>query len=147
MIDFRYHLVSIVAIFLAVAVGLLLGSTVLRPYVLKGLQAASKGEQHQISTLLATRDQLERQVANDNQFAQANLAALVGQRLAGQHVVLVAAPGAPDSVTTGLTQVLGDAGATVTGELQIQPAFFDTSPTGRQRLAHLAASPPPPPLP
>ena len=37
MIDFRYHLVSIVAIFLALAVGLLLGSTVLRPYALKGL--------------------------------------------------------------------------------------------------------------
>jgi hypothetical protein len=138
MIDFRYHLVSIVAIFLALAVGLLLGSTVLRPYALKGLQAVSKGEQHQIDSLIHINDQLQRQVAADNQFAQANEGLLVRQLLAGQHVVVVVAPGAPDSVTSGVTQALGLAGASVTGQLQLQASFFDTSPIGRQKLTQLA---------
>lgn len=138
MIDFRYHLVSIVAIFLALAVGLLLGSTVLRPYALEGLQKVSKVEKHEIDSLLQTRDQLQRQITADNQFAQANAARLLHQLLEGQHVVLVLAPGAPDSVTGGVTQALGMAGATVTGQLQLQSPFFDTSPAGSEKLAQLA---------
>jgi Copper transport outer membrane protein, MctB len=137
MIDFRYHLVSIVAVFLALAVGLLIGSTVLRPYALEGLQKLSKGEQHQIDSLLQARDQLQRQVAADNQFFQADEGLLLRQLLQGQHVVLVVAPGAPDSVTSGVTHAVGLAGATVTGQLQFQPSFFDTSPIGSQKLAQL----------
>ena len=91
MIDFRYHLVSIVSIFLALAVGLLLGSTVLRPYALEGLQRVSKVEKHEIDSLLQTRDQLQRQIAADNQFAQANAPVLLHQLLEGQQVVLVLA--------------------------------------------------------
>ena len=146
MIDFRYHLVSIVAIFLALAVGLLLGSTVLRPYALKGLQAVSKGQQHEIDSLLQTRDQLQRQITANNQFAQANEAQLLRQLLQGEQVVLVVAPGAPDSVTSGVAQALDTAGATVTGQLQLQAPFFDTSPTGSEKLAQLAQHLAPPGL-
>jgi Copper transport outer membrane protein, MctB len=138
MIDFRYHLVSIVAIFLSLAVGLLIGSTVLRPYALEGLQRLSKVEKHQIDSLLQTRDQLQRQIAADNQFAQANAAPVLHQLLEGQRVLLVLAPGAPDSVTSGVTQALGMAGAKVTGQLQLQAPFFDTSQAGSEKLAQLA---------
>jgi len=138
MIDFRYHLVSVVAIFLALAVGLLLGSTVLRPYALRGLQEVSKGQQHEIDSLLQTRDQLQREVAAGNEFAQTNATQMLHQLLDGQRVVLVVAPGAPESVTSGVTQALGMAGASVTGQLQFQEPFFDTSPAGSEKLAQLA---------
>ena len=138
MIDFRYHLVSIVAVFLALAVGLLLGSTVLRPYALKGLEALSKHQKQQIDSLIVAQGQLRGQLAADNQFAQANAAQLLRQLLEGQQVVVVEAPGAPDSVTSGVTQALGMAGATVTGRLQLEPAFFDTSRIGREKLSQLA---------
>ena len=138
MIDFRYHLVSIVAIFLALALGLLLGSTVLRPYALKGLQALSKHQKQQIDSLEQTNKQLQNQLAANNQFAQANAPQILHQLLAGQQVVLVLAPGAPSSVVSGISQNLSLAGATVTGQLQLQAAFFDTSPTGREKLAQLA---------
>ena len=138
MIDFRYHLVSIVAIFLALAVGLLLGSTVLRPYALRGLQEVSKGQQHEIDSLLQTRDQLQREVAAGNEFAQTNAAQMLHQLLDGQRVVLAVAPGAPESVTSGVTQALGMAGASVTGQLQFQEPFFDTSPAGSEKLSQLA---------
>jgi hypothetical protein len=138
MIDFRYHLVSLVAVFLALSLGLLLGSTVLRPYVQKTLQAASKTEKRQIDTLLGEKQQLQAQFASANQFAQANAAVLLRQRLADQRVVLVLAPGAPDSVTSGITQVLGTAGATVTGQIQLQPAFYDTSAAASQKLTQFA---------
>jgi hypothetical protein len=138
MIDFRYHLVSIVAIFLALALGLLLGSTVLRPYALKGLQALSKHQQQQIDSQIQALKQLQGQVNADNQFAQASAERMLGQLLEGQQVVLVLAPGAPGAVTTGVTQALVLAGAKVTGQLQLQTTFFDTSPTGSQKLAQVA---------
>ena len=41
MIDFRYHLVSIVAVFLALAIGIVLGSTELQGHTLDALRATS----------------------------------------------------------------------------------------------------------
>jgi hypothetical protein len=39
MIDFRYHLVSLVAVFLALAVGIVLGTTALNGPLTRGLQS------------------------------------------------------------------------------------------------------------
>ena len=146
MIDFRYHLVSIVAVFLALALGLLLGSTVLRPYALKGLEALSNHQKQQIDSLQQTNKQLQSQLASNNQFAQANAPQILHQLLAGQRVVLVLAPGAPSSVVSGVTQNLSLAGAAVTGQLQLQAPFFDASPTGSEKLAQLAQHLAPPGL-
>jgi Copper transport outer membrane protein, MctB len=138
MIDFRYHLVSIVAVFLALSLGLLLGSTELKPYVQKGLQGLSKTEQHQINALLHEKQLLQSQISNENQFALANAPAILHDVLVGQRCVLVLAPGAADSVTSGTAQALRAAGATVTGQLQLGTAFFDTSPATSQKLAQVA---------
>ena len=94
MIDFRYHLVSIVAIFLALSLGLLLGSTELRPYVQRGLNAVSKSEHNQIESLLGQKSQLQSQISSENQFALANAPSILHNVLADQWVVLVLAPGA-----------------------------------------------------
>ena len=138
MIDFRYHLVSIVAIFLALSLGLLLGSTELKPYVQKGLQGLSKTEQRQINTLLGEKQQLQGQISSENQFALANAPSMLQNVLAGQRCVLVLAPGAAGSVTSGVAQALQTAGATVTGQLQMDAAFFDTSAATSQKLAQVA---------
>ena len=66
MIDFRYHLVSIVAIFLALSLGLLLGSTELRPYVQKGLNGLSKTQHNEIESLLGQKAQLQGQIGSAN---------------------------------------------------------------------------------
>ena len=138
MIDFRYHLVSIVAVFLALSLGLLLGSTELKPYVQKGLQGLSKTEQRQIDALLGEKQQLQGQIGSENQFALANAPAMLQNVLAGQRCVLVLAPGAAGSVTSGIAQALETAGAKVTGQLQMQAAFFDTSAATSQKLTQVA---------
>jgi hypothetical protein len=138
MIDFRYHLVSIVAVFLALSLGLLLGSTELRPYVTKGLQGLSKTEQRQIDTLLGEKQQLQAQISSENQFALANAPAMLHDVLAGQRVVLVLAPGASGTANSGINEALRTAGASITGSLQFQPAFFDTSAATSQKLTQVA---------
>ena len=138
MIDFRYHLVSIVAVFLALGLGLLVGATALQPTALGGLIRLSQQERKQIDSALATNRQLSRQIASNDQFAQSVAPQLLDQLLAGERVVVVEAPGASGQVISGVDQSLAQAGATVSGHVQIQNKFFDTSPSTEQQLSQLA---------
>lgn len=137
MIDFRYHLVSIVAVFLALAVGIVLGSTALKPSVLNGLNKASAAEKRQIDGLYAANRLQRQQISGDQAFAKGVSAQLVGGLLTGQRVVLVTAPGAPGGVTSGITTALQGAGATVSGRVELTSRFFDPSPATGPVLSKL----------
>jgi hypothetical protein len=138
MIDFRYHIVSIVAVFLALGLGLLVGATALQPTALGGLISLSQQERKQIGSALAANRQLNRQIDSNDEWAQANAPQLLHQLLAGQRVVMVEAPGASSQVVNGVSDALAEAGATVSGQVQIQNKFFDVSPDTQQQLTQLA---------
>lgn len=138
MIDFRYHLVSIVAVFLALTVGLVLGSTALRGTTASVLDTTTANLQQELGAYRSQNGQLRKQANADQSFAQAAEPQLIAHLLQGRRVVLVDAPGAPGQVVNGLVAVLREAGATVTGQVQLQPKFFDTSPATQQDLGQLA---------
>lgn len=129
MIDFRYHLVSIVAIFLALAIGIVLGTTALNGPVTEALQKGNDSLNADLNSLRAQNAALQQQVGAAGTFAQDAAPQLVAGLLAGQRVVLVAAPGASGEVQHGVTTVLKQAGATVSGQIQLQNKFFDPSAT------------------
>jgi hypothetical protein len=137
VIDFRYHLVSIVAVFLALGLGLVLGSTALQPSVLSGLEKTSATEKRQIDALLATKHQLQQQLNGNDQFAQDVAPLLLRHLLDGKWVVVVSAPNAPGEVTHGVVAALHRAGATVTGQVQLQAKYFDTSSSTQAFLSTL----------
>jgi hypothetical protein len=124
MIDFRYHLVSIVAVFLALAIGIVVGSTALKPAVLTGLQKTATAEKGRIDALFARNAQLNNQLRAAESYAQAGEHLALNGLLDGQRVVLVTAPGFPGGVVTGVSSALIVAGATVTGQVQLQSQFF-----------------------
>ena len=138
MIDFRYHLVSIVAVFLALGLGILLGATALQPSALKVLVSTSQQERKQIDSVIATNGQQRSQIASNDDWAQAAAPLLLRQLLAGEQVVLVEAPGAPGQVVSGITQMLAEAGATVSGQVELSSKFFDASPPTQEQLGQLA---------
>lgn len=138
MIDFRYHLVSIVAVFLALGLGIVLGATALQPGTLGFLYKTSQQERHQIDAALASNGQLNRQLSSDDQVAAAAAPRLLHQLLAGQRVVMVEAPGAASQAVTGISQALTEAGATISGQVQLQGKFFDFSPPTQEQLGQLA---------
>jgi Copper transport outer membrane protein, MctB len=138
MIDFRYHIVSIVAVFLALGLGLLVGATALQPTALGGLISLSQREHQQIGAALAANRQLNRQLDSNDQWAQANAPQLLHGLLAGERVVMVEAPGASSQVVSGVSDALAEAGATVSGQIQIQDKFFDVSRATQQQLTQLA---------
>ena len=126
MIDFRYHLVSIVAVFLALAIGIVVGSTALKPAVLTTLQKTATAEKKRIDALYAQNRQYQNQLGAAEAYAQAGEHLALNGLLDGQRVVLVTAPGFPGGVVTGVTSALAVAGATVTGQVQLQSQFFAT---------------------
>jgi Copper transport outer membrane protein, MctB len=146
MIDFRYHLVSIVAVFLALGLGILLGATALQPSALGVLNKTSQQEHQQIGALINTNGQLNRQLSSNDQWAQAAGPQLLRQLLAGQRVVVVEAPGASSQIVSGISQALTWANATVSGQIQLQDKFFDSSPATQEQLAQLAERSTPAPL-
>jgi hypothetical protein len=144
VIDFRYHLVSIVAVFLALAIGLLVGATALKPKTEQVLDRLSVREQQRINTQLAEIQSLEKQFGGDQAAARADAPVVLKNLLAGQQVMLVTAPGSDGATISGVTTALEQAGAKVTGHAALQPAFFGTSSSTQTNLETLAQSVEPP---
>jgi Copper transport outer membrane protein, MctB len=130
VIDFRYHLVSIVAVFLALAIGIVLGSTELQGPAYNILNSTTAKLQTELDQVSGQRDTAQAQAGADEQYAQAVEPLVLHNLLAGQRLLIVTEPGAPASVVTAISNAAtADAGATVTGQIALQPKFFDTSDT------------------
>ena len=138
MIDFRYHLVSIIAVFLALAIGLAVGSTALSGKAVEFLNAQERRAVASNASLTKHNQALTNQVAADQAFAQAASLRLVGGLLAHEKVVLVVAPGADNAVTAGVINILRQAGATVTGQVGLTPSFLTTTGNAEAALTQLA---------
>jgi hypothetical protein len=137
VVDFRYHLVTIIAIFLALALGIVVGTTALNGPVLDGLRDRNAGLIGEKRALESDVDDLEGDVATADDFTRLLAGDLVGGRLDGQGVLLVLAPGADRQVADQLSAVLAAAGALVTGRLVVQPALLD--PASEQLVDDIVA--------
>jgi Copper transport outer membrane protein, MctB len=140
VIDFRYHLVSIIAVFLALAVGLAVGSTALSGKAEEALTAAQHRAIAENNKLYKDDKLLQSEVAADEDLATANAKTILDGLLANERVVLIAGPGADSAVLSGVTTALKQADATVTGEVQLTTAFTTTSGQTEDALSALAHS-------
>jgi len=140
VIDFRYHLVSIIAVFLALAIGLAVGSTALSGKAVEFLNSQERRAVASNAALTKHNQALTNQLAADEAFAQAASQRLVGNLLVHEKVVVIVAPGADSAVTDGVTAALRQAGATVTGQVTLQPSFLATNGGTESTLTQLAQS-------
>jgi Copper transport outer membrane protein, MctB len=135
VIDFRYHLVSIVAVFLALAIGIVLGSTELQGPTYNLLNQTTGKLQNEYNQASSERDVAQQQADLGENYAQAVEPVVLHDLLAGQRLLIVTEPGAPASVVTAISNAATqDAGATVTGQIALQPKFFDPSDTTQDGL-------------
>jgi len=137
VIDFRYHLVSIVAVFLALAIGIVLGSTELQGNTIDVLRSSSNSLKNQLDQTQAERTTLQQELGNNLTFLATAEPRLLANELPGDRIVLVTEPGASSTVISGVKQAATEAGATVTGEVAIQPKFNDLSGTTQSSLAQI----------
>jgi Copper transport outer membrane protein, MctB len=135
VIDFRYHLVSIVAVFLALAIGIVLGSTELQGPTYDFLNQTTGKLQTELNRTSTQRDAAEAQASLGDAYAQAVEPVVLRNLLAGQRLLIITEPGAPASVVTGISNAATQyAGAAVTGQIALQNKFFDTSDTTQDSL-------------
>ncbi|AVM02210.1 channel protein [Gordonia iterans] len=113
MISLRQHAISLIAVFLALALGLFLGSG----YIGDRLGALTGTERDRLGTVQDERDALARQVNVDNGFIEGITPQLIGGILKDQPVVIVTTPNAAESDVEALKGLLGDAGAVFSGQL------------------------------
>jgi hypothetical protein len=144
VIDFRYHLVSIVAVFLALAVGIVLGSTMLREPISRNLDEQVSALTQDKEDLRTQVRELESRIEYDDAVVDQIAPPLVNGRLAGESVVIVALPGAQSETVDAVAASVEESGATITGRITVQPAFVDPEQTSV--LDALVARVPPPGL-
>jgi hypothetical protein len=125
MITLRYHLVSLVAVFLALTIGVVLGSTSVSQRLLSVVAGDRSNLTEQVDQLSAQRDQLAAQQRTANAFGNSVAASVVKGRLSGRKVVLVVAPDTDPVNRDATRQLLADSGAAVTGELDLSDAILD----------------------
>ena len=135
MISFRYHLITIVAIFLAIALGIVMGATFIQDPLLGRLRS-------QTDELKKGRDALRQQV-NDLQaradasdaFAQQIFPWIASGRLAGTQVLVVTQDGTSDDDVDAVRSALDRAGARVQTELSITERMASDDPGTMRGLA------------
>lgn len=138
MIDFRYYLVSIVSIFMALAVGIVLGAGPLKGDIgtrLTEQMTALRAEKTQLRTDL---DTARRDAAARDTFASAVSPAVLKDRLAGRTVALVVAPGVDADLVKNAAASLVAAGAKVGSTVTLTDAWADPTKT---TLRNTVASP------
>lgn len=125
MISLRYHVISIAAVFLALAVGVVLGSTTLSRSLLSGLSNENEDLAAQVNNLENEKNAQDARLADADSFATSVGPLAVQGQLAQRTVVLITTADARPADRDALKTLVTGAGGTVTGELQLTESFSD----------------------
>jgi hypothetical protein len=135
VIDFRYHIVSIVAIFFALGAGVVLGAGPLKGTGSDLVQAQANKDR---ATVEAQREQLLQAKALDkyrDDYVAKVTAGLTDGKLTGKRIVLVTMPNAASDMTDSLQNAIEQAGGQVTTKVSLDSKVFD--PGQRQLIEPL----------
>ncbi len=126
MTSFRYHVVSLLSVLLALAVGVALGAGPLqgRTQDTPVGRVASDGSG---SDPAGAGDGLRRALRFDDDFAAGIAPALLASRLRGHEVTVVALPGADAGGVAGLVRLVGVAGGRVGGTFTAGSKLLDVA--------------------
>ena len=117
MISLRYHIVSLVAVFLALALGIVVGSTVLQEGTVSALRATSQEVRQRSEENRTENLALKQEIARLQSFGATVLPELVQGRLKDRPVVLVDTDKVDSGMRDSVRKVLEDAGAEVDGQI------------------------------
>jgi hypothetical protein len=128
VINFRYHVVSLTAVFLALAIGLVVGTAALNGPVADSLKnqisALNKDNSNKRDQINQYREELNR----SQDFATEIAPSYLNNELAGRKILVVALPNTSE-FADGVIGMLKVAGATVTAKVTVQDKFFDPANT------------------
>ena len=135
MIDFRYHVVSIIAVFLALTVGLVLGATIVNQDAVHNLQGSINSANNQINTLKEKNRDLTADGVNLQSYIDGTKSTLVNGALEQYSVAVVRIDGSDDGENSAALTLVKRGGATIASDITVNKTFADGSST--QQLADL----------
>jgi len=127
VISFRYHIVSIVSVFLALAVGVALGGGPLKGEVDNTLVKQVETDRKVKAELQAQINDLRGAREFSDAFASNVAPDLLNGQLDGRPVTLVVLPGAEEDSVTSVGNFVNVAGGSVTGTVRIGPELVDVA--------------------
>jgi len=139
MINLRYHIVSLVAVFLALALGVVMGSTVFKDSLTAAQRGLNKLVVDQAEQLRQQKNQLDAENHDLKDFGDAVLPSLLNDKLRGRHVVLLDTDQVDSSTWQSVRDTLQQlAGATVDARITFSSNRLTLQDSGdRSTLAGL----------
>lgn len=141
MISFRYHIVTIVAVFLALAIGLLAGSAFVQPELVDQLQRQTDQLREDLRARDEALTEVRAEVGALAGFADATLPYLTSDRLVGTQVVVVSQEGVEDAVLGQTQRSLVESGAEVLAVLSARNELASQDPETQAGLAEILQRP------
>ncbi len=133
MISLRQHAFSLAAVFLALAVGVVLGSGFLSDTLLSSLRDEKRDLYSQINGLNDQKNVLNEKLSAANNFDNQLVGRIVHDALAGKSIVVFRTPDAKDDDVAAVSKIAGQAGATVTGTVSLTQEFVDANSAEKLR--------------
>ena len=139
MISLRTHAISLAAVFLALAIGVALGSGLLSNTVLSGLRDDKIELQNQINGLTDQKNALNEKLSAAGEFDAQMSPRILRDAMAGKSVVMFRTPDASDDDVDSLTRTVEQAGGAVTGTVSLTEEFVDAN--SAEKLLSVVNSP------
>jgi hypothetical protein len=133
MISLRSHAISLAAVFLALAIGVVLGSGLLSDTLLSGLRDEKRDMQAQINGLTDEKNALNEKLSAADDFDTQVSGRVVNAALDGKSVVVFRTPDADDGDVDGVVRVIGAAGGSVAATLELTQEFVDANSAEKLR--------------
>jgi hypothetical protein len=127
VISLRHHAISLAAVFLALAVGVVLGSGLLSDTLASGLRNEKRDLQAQLGTLNDQRNQLNEKLSASNTFDSQMMGRIVHGALEGKSVVVFRTPDATDDDVDAVLRIAAQSGAVLTGTVSLTHEFVDAN--------------------
>ncbi len=133
MISPRHHAISLAAVFLALAVGVVLGSGLLSDTLLSGLREEKRNLHSQIDALNDQKIVLNDNLARANDFDTQMAERIVHGALSDKSVIVFRTPDARDDDVASLSKVIGQAGGTLSATVSLTREFVDANSAEKLR--------------
>ncbi|MEZ0050314.1 outer membrane murein-binding lipoprotein Lpp [Mycobacterium sp. MAA66] len=139
MITLRSHVISLAAVFLALAVGVMLGSGLLSNTLLSGLRDDKHELQNQINKLTDDKNGLNEKLSAAGAFDTQMTPRMVRDALAGKAVVIFRTPDAVNDDVDAVSKTVAAAGGAVSGTITLTDEFVDAN--AAEKLLSVVNSP------
>jgi hypothetical protein len=123
MINFRYHLVSILAVFLAIAIGTVMGASFVGRGLIENLQGRIDRVEQTSDDVRADNARLESELAASDQYTEETAGYVVGRALTNVVAPVIATRGTDGDTVDAQVALLREAGARVPGIVWLEESW------------------------